>query len=251
MFWRPPGGGVLSPLRPFLFVAGCSLRVFLKSEWCTAQGAPWTPAPYPLPWQLILTGLRAGMIVRELRVSRSRKRSCRAGNISPPVAQQGASSAAGIPNSSAPMKCADWSTRLRSACGIQSGAGCSAACTSRARSRRRSSPRASAGPHWSPTTPWRASRRRRRGPARHAGGTPSDPDSDAGRHEAKRHEHAAAAYLEGRHVLRLAGAAAERVVDSVCVQDQAPAGFHELDALRAGLQALSTWWSARRKAGPR
>jgi hypothetical protein len=84
-----------------------------------------------------------------------------------------------------------------------------------------------------------------------SGGTPADPDSAAGVREARRHERASAAYLEGRHVLRLAGAAAERVVDSVCVQDQAPAGFHELDALRAGLQALSTWWSARRKAGPR
>jgi hypothetical protein len=52
-------------------------------------------------------------------------------------------------------------------------------------------------------------------------------------------------------VLRLAGAVAERVVDSVCVQDQAPAGLHELDALRAGLQSLAAWWFARRKAGPR
>jgi len=83
------------------------------------------------------------------------------------------------------------------------------------------------------------------------GGTPADPDSAAGVREARRHERVAAAYLEGRHVLRLAGHEVERVVDSVCVQDRAPAGLHELDALRTGLQSLSTWWSARRKAGLR
>jgi len=66
-----------------------------------------------------------------------------------------------------------------------------------------------------------------------------------------RHERAAVAYLEGRHVLRLAGAGAERVVDSVCVQDQAPAGLHELDALRAGLQSLAAWWFAKRRSAAR
>ena len=84
-----------------------------------------------------------------------------------------------------------------------------------------------------------------------SGGTPADPDSAAGVREARRHERAAAAYLEGRHVLRLAGAAAERVVDSVCVQDQAPAGLHELDALRAGLQSLAAWWFAKRRSAAR
>jgi hypothetical protein len=84
-----------------------------------------------------------------------------------------------------------------------------------------------------------------------SGGRPSDPDSDAGVKESRRHERATAAYLDGRHALRLAGREAERVVDSVCVQDHAPAGLCELDALRAGLQSLSTWWSARRKTGTR
>ena len=55
-------------------------------------------------------------------------------------------------------------------------------------------------------------------------------------------------FLEGRNALRLAGLEAERVVDQVCVRDQAPAGFGELNALRAGLQALSALWSDRRKA---
>jgi hypothetical protein len=39
------------------------------------------------------------------------------------------------------------------------------------------------------------------------GGTPADPDSDAGQREARRHERASAAFLEGRNTLRLGGAA--------------------------------------------
>ena len=83
------------------------------------------------------------------------------------------------------------------------------------------------------------------------GGASADPDSEKGAKEARRHERATANYREGRHALRLAGSEAERVVESVCVQDQALAGFDELGVLRTGLQSLSTWWSARRKAGPR
>jgi hypothetical protein len=82
-------------------------------------------------------------------------------------------------------------------------------------------------------------------------GAPVDCDSVMGEREARQHQRAVLDYLSGRNSLRLAGSAAERVVDSVCVQDRAPAGLHELDALRTGLQSLSTWWSARRKAGPR
>jgi hypothetical protein len=50
---------------------------------------------------------------------------------------------------------------------------------------------------------------------------------------------------------RLAGRDAERVVDSVCARDCALAGFGELNALRAGLQALAALWSAKRKASAR
>jgi len=80
------------------------------------------------------------------------------------------------------------------------------------------------------------------------GGSPIDPDSEKGERERLRHERATALYLEGRHALHLAGLEAERVVDHVCARDQALAGFYELSALRAGLQALSTLWSDRRKA---
>ena len=49
-------------------------------------------------------------------------------------------------------------------------------------------------------------------------------------------------------LFRLAGPTAERVVESVCIHDQAPAGFDEMNALRSGLSALSTWWgSSKRK----
>ena len=80
------------------------------------------------------------------------------------------------------------------------------------------------------------------------GGTPVDPDSATGEREVRRHERASAAWLEGRNALRLAGRDAERVVDDVCAQDRAPAGFDDLNALRAGLAALAALWSARRKA---
>ena len=83
------------------------------------------------------------------------------------------------------------------------------------------------------------------------GGMPTDPDTATGAKEVARHERASAAYLEGRHVLRLAGPDAERVVDDVCARDCALAGFGELNALRAGLQALAALWSAKRKASAR
>ena len=80
------------------------------------------------------------------------------------------------------------------------------------------------------------------------GGTPIDPDTTTGEREMRRHERASADYLAGRNALRLAGLEAERVVDHVCARDQALAGFGELSALRAGLQALAALWSAKRKA---
>ena len=83
------------------------------------------------------------------------------------------------------------------------------------------------------------------------GGSSTDPDSESGAREVKRHEQANRAWLEGRNALRLAGREAERVVDDVCARDCALAGFGELNALRAGLQALAALWSAKRKASAR
>jgi hypothetical protein len=57
------------------------------------------------------------------------------------------------------------------------------------------------------------------------GGSPADPDSATGQREARRHEKATAAYLEGRHALRLAGIEAERAVNNTCKLDCAPSGF--------------------------
>jgi hypothetical protein len=79
------------------------------------------------------------------------------------------------------------------------------------------------------------------------GGQPADPDSAKGLREAKRHERASLDYVEGRDVLRRAGRNIEHVVDHVCIQDCAPAGFYEYEALRTGLQALLAHWSAKRR----
>lgn len=50
-----------------------------------------------------------------------------------------------------------------------------------------------------------------------------DPDSLAGISEARKHERAMAAYLDGRHALRLAGTEAERLVGAVCIDGLLPA----------------------------
>ena len=68
--------------------------------------------------------------------------------------------------------------------------------------------------------------------------------------EIKRHERTTRDYLDGRYALSLAGALVERAVESVCVQDCAPAGFAEFEALKQGLSALSAWWSSQ-KSGRR
>jgi len=65
----------------------------------------------------------------------------------------------------------------------------------------------------------------------------------------RRHEKASAAFVEARCILKNAGREAERVVESICIHDQVPAGFAELEALRVGLSALSHWLTqVRRKA---
>ena len=51
--------------------------------------------------------------------------------------------------------------------------------------------------------------------------------------------------------VRRASQVAKASAWSVCVRDQALAGFSEFEAFRRGLTALSTLWSAKRKAGPR
>jgi hypothetical protein len=84
-----------------------------------------------------------------------------------------------------------------------------------------------------------------------AGGTPSDPSSEIGIKEAKKHERAVANWIEGRDALRKAGRGVEAVVDDVVVHDRARPGFDELAALKAGLHALSSQWSSARKKAAR
>ncbi|MGM4959833.1 hypothetical protein [Bradyrhizobium sp. 604_D8_N2_3] len=82
------------------------------------------------------------------------------------------------------------------------------------------------------------------------GGTPVDPDSVAGRKQAKIHERDTARWLEGRNALKNAGRDAEHAV-AQCIQDYVPTGFAELQALRAGLSALAACFAAKRKAPAR
>lgn len=82
-------------------------------------------------------------------------------------------------------------------------------------------------------------------------GQPTDPDSEAGAREARRHEKASAAFADGRYALKNAGRLAEQAVESVVIRDCVPAGFAELEALRTGLAALWAWWSVRHKATTR
>ena len=79
--------------------------------------------------------------------------------------------------------------------------------------------------------------------------TPSDPDSEVGQKEARRHEKDFANFVEGKDTLRRAGV--ESAVEMVCIKDCAPAGLDELNALKRGLQALSICWSSKRKSSTR
>ena len=77
------------------------------------------------------------------------------------------------------------------------------------------------------------------------GGMAPDVDSAIGAKEVRRRARHRS-FLEGKHVLKLAGMTAETIVDNVCVRHSAPAGFAELSALRIGLGALQAAWSAKR-----
>jgi hypothetical protein len=79
-----------------------------------------------------------------------------------------------------------------------------------------------------------------------SGSIPADPDSEVGRREAKKHEAARAAYVNGKNALRLAGRNAEAAVEAVCVLDRACTGFDELKSLRDGLSALSASFVSKR-----
>jgi hypothetical protein len=84
-----------------------------------------------------------------------------------------------------------------------------------------------------------------------AGGMPPDPDSEQGRRIARADTRATADYIEGKCALQRAGADAERAVDDICVRDQAPAGFAQTTALRAGLTALAMLWGVKERSRAR
>jgi hypothetical protein len=76
---------------------------------------------------------------------------------------------------------------------------------------------------------------------------PPDPASEAGRRQAAREIAAVRELREAEAALHDAGRLAERVVRSVCEQDEVPCGTRELEALRLGLLALAQFWRMARR----
>jgi len=72
------------------------------------------------------------------------------------------------------------------------------------------------------------------------GGTPPDPDSDAGQKQARREVSAIADYLEALAVLKRYPGTVLAEVQAVCEQGSVPGGIVELHRLRTGLTALGT-----------
>jgi hypothetical protein len=71
------------------------------------------------------------------------------------------------------------------------------------------------------------------------GGTPPDPDSEAGRKEATREALAIERYVEALVVLKRYSAAVRNAVQACCEQNSVPGGIVELKCLRVGLGALA------------
>jgi hypothetical protein len=82
-----------------------------------------------------------------------------------------------------------------------------------------------------------------------SGGCATDPDSDKGAKEARRHARIVVGYVEAAAALRLTGRLCGRLVVAVCEDDQVPGGEAEHAALRIGLNALIELWTAKRKSG--
>jgi hypothetical protein len=71
---------------------------------------------------------------------------------------------------------------------------------------------------------------------------PPDPASEAGARLTARERAAVQGWREAHSVLREGGTLAERVVRSVCEQDQTPCGAREFEALARGLRSLAHLW---------
>ncbi len=69
-------------------------------------------------------------------------------------------------------------------------------------------------------------------------GKQADPDSDEGQKQATRERNGAERFFAAHARLVSAGGLAESVVRRICEDDEAPCGFAEHQALRAGLLAL-------------
>ena len=67
------------------------------------------------------------------------------------------------------------------------------------------------------------------------GASPIDPDSEAGKTEARRHSAATVTFLESHAALMGAGLLAERAVRRLCEQDEAPIGEEQRQSVKRGL----------------
>ena len=72
-----------------------------------------------------------------------------------------------------------------------------------------------------------------------------DPDSAAGRKEARRHAKTVERYLAGQKLLRFMGEATEAAVADVCERDIYAITTFQLAALRGGLSALAALWGSK------
>lgn len=71
------------------------------------------------------------------------------------------------------------------------------------------------------------------------GNQSADPESEAGREEARRHRGAVLVFLEAHAALMGAGMLAERAVRRLCEEDVMPCGLEELNSLRSGLMWIA------------
>lgn len=71
------------------------------------------------------------------------------------------------------------------------------------------------------------------------GNQSADPDSEAGREEARRHRGAVLVFLEAHAALMGAGMLAERAVRRLCEEDATLCGLDELNSARSGLMWIA------------
>lgn len=78
------------------------------------------------------------------------------------------------------------------------------------------------------------------------GSEPIDPDSHAGRKEARRHERSVASFIDARVALQKTLGTSERILRHVCERNEMVSGHFEVLSLACGLTALADFWGLTR-----